>query len=32
MIGHDQETWDIAVLIPTTTVDTILAELAAENW
>lgn len=32
MVGHDDETWDIAVTVPIATVDAILSELAAGTW
>jgi len=32
MVGHDEQTWDIAVMVPVTAVDTIVAEAAAESW
>lgn len=32
MVGHDDETWDIAVTVPIGTVDTIVADTAAGSW
>jgi hypothetical protein len=32
MVGHDEETWDIAVTVPIATVETIVAETAAGSW
>jgi hypothetical protein len=32
MVGHDEETWDIALMIPTATVDKIAADAAAGLW
>ena len=32
MVGHDDETWDIAVTVPITTVDTIVTDAAAGSW
>jgi hypothetical protein len=32
MVGHDDETWDIALEIPLSTVDDIVANMAAANW
>jgi hypothetical protein len=31
-VGHDQETWDIAVTVPIATVETIVAKTAAGSW
>jgi hypothetical protein len=32
LIGHDDETWDIALEVPVVTVDDIVAQAAARNW
>jgi len=32
MVGHDDETWDIAVTIPIATVETIVADARAGAW
>jgi len=32
LIGPDDETWEIAITVPITTVDTIVAEVAARSW
>jgi hypothetical protein len=32
MVGHDDESWDIAVTVPIATVEAILAEAAAGAW
>jgi hypothetical protein len=32
MVGHDDETWDIAIQIPVGTVERIVAEVDARNW
>jgi hypothetical protein len=32
MVGHNDETWDIAVTIPVSTVDAIVANAAAGYW
>jgi hypothetical protein len=32
MVGQDDETWDIALNVPTTAVDEIVAEAATERW
>jgi hypothetical protein len=32
LVGHDQETWDIAVTVPIATVETIVTATAARSW
>ena len=32
MVGHDDETWDIAIQVPVDTVERIVAEVDARNW
>jgi hypothetical protein len=32
MVGHDEETWDIAVTVPVATVETIVADTLARAW
>jgi hypothetical protein len=32
MVGHDEETWDIAVDVPITTVESIVADTEAGAW
>jgi hypothetical protein len=32
MVGHDDETWDIAIQMPVDTVERIVAEVDAQNW
>jgi hypothetical protein len=32
MVGRDEESWDIAVMVPVSTVDAIVADAAAGNW
>jgi hypothetical protein len=32
LVGHDDETWDIALETPLSTVDDTVANVAAEDW
>jgi hypothetical protein len=32
LVGHDEETWDIAVTVPIVTVETIVTETLARSW
>jgi hypothetical protein len=32
MVGHDDETWDIAVAVPTATIEAILANVESRTW
>ena len=32
LVGHDEETWDIALTVPVATVDTIVADAAEGSW
>jgi hypothetical protein len=32
MVGHDEESWDIAMMVAISTVDAIVADAAAEDW
>jgi len=32
MVGHDDQTWDIALIVPIATVDTIVADAADGSW
>ena len=32
LVGHDDETWDVAVSVPVAIVDQIVADCAAGNW